>query len=33
VVNITNQADKLVLEIEGWDKLWAFKSRLETRFH
>jgi len=29
VVTITNEADRLILEIEGWDKLWAFKSRLE----
>ena len=29
MVTISNQGDQLVLEIEGWDKLWAFKSRLE----
>ena len=29
VVNVSHQQDKLIFEIEGWDKLWAFKSRLE----
>ena len=29
MVRITIEGAKLILEIEGWDKLWAFKSRLE----
>jgi hypothetical protein len=24
---------KLVIDVEGWDKLWAFKSRLEIPFN
>ncbi|HEV2211131.1 MAG TPA: hypothetical protein VG167_20390 [Verrucomicrobiae bacterium] len=30
VVQITQAGRKLILEVEGWDKLWAFKSRLEV---
>jgi len=30
VVDLTVENDKLVLEVQGWDKLWALKSRLET---
>lgn len=29
MVEITTKDDKLVLEMEGLDKLWAFKSRVE----
>jgi hypothetical protein len=29
MVNITTENDKIVLEVQGWDKLWALKSRLE----
>jgi hypothetical protein len=29
VVNITTENDKIVLELQGWDKLWALKTRLE----
>jgi hypothetical protein len=29
VVNLTTENDKVVLEVQGWDKLWALKSRLE----
>lgn len=32
MVTITHEADRLILEIEGWDKLWAFKSCLEIPF-
>jgi hypothetical protein len=28
MVDITTDGDKLVFEVEGWDKLWALKSRL-----
>jgi hypothetical protein len=29
MVKITAENEKLVLEVQGWDKLWALKSRLE----
>jgi hypothetical protein len=29
MVRITTENDKLILEVQGWDKLWALKSRLE----
>ncbi len=29
MVDITMDGDKIVFEVEGWDKLWALKSRLE----
>jgi hypothetical protein len=29
MVKIQVEGDRLVLEVEGWDKLWALKSRLE----
>jgi hypothetical protein len=29
MVRITSENDKLILEVQGWDKLWALKSRLE----
>lgn len=29
MVDITTDGGKLVFEVEGWDKLWALKSRLE----
>ena len=29
MVHITSEGGKLTLELEGWDRLWAFKSRLE----
>ena len=29
MVEITVAGDKAVFEVEGWDKLWSFKSRLE----
>lgn len=29
MVNVTVDGDKAVFEVEGWDKLWALKSRLE----
>ncbi len=30
MVHITRADEKLVLEVQGWDKLWALKSRLEV---
>jgi hypothetical protein len=30
MVHITIENDKVVLEVQGWDKLWALKSRLEV---
>lgn len=29
MTNITTADGKLIVEVQGWDKLWAFKSRLE----
>ena len=29
MVEIKIEGDKAVFEVEGWDKLWSFKSRLE----
>ena len=29
MVNITVHGDTAIFEVQGWDKLWAFKSRLE----
>jgi hypothetical protein len=29
MVHISSEGGKLMLAVEGWDKLWAFKSRLE----
>ena len=29
MVTITVEGDRLVLEVEGWDRLWALRSRLE----
>ena len=29
MTNVTIAAGKLVIEIEGWDKLWSFQSRIE----
>jgi hypothetical protein len=29
VVSVTVESDKAVFEIEGWDKLWSLRSRLE----
>jgi hypothetical protein len=29
MVEITVHGDSMTFEVEGWDKLWAFKSRLE----
>ena len=29
MVNISLNGDTAVFEVEGWDKLWAFKSSLE----
>jgi hypothetical protein len=29
MVEITIDGDKAVFEVEGWDKLWSLKSRLE----
>jgi hypothetical protein len=29
MVEISIQGDKVVFEIEGWDKLWSLRSRLE----
>ncbi len=30
MVHITRVDEKLVLEVQGWDKLWALKNRLEV---
>ena len=29
MIDVTVDADKIVFEVEGWDKLWAMRSRLE----
>lgn len=29
MVEISVESDRIVFEVEGWDKLWALKSRLE----
>ena len=29
MVNITVEGDRVRFEVEGWDKLWSLKSRLE----
>jgi hypothetical protein len=29
MVDVTVEGDRVVFEVEGWDKLWALKSRLE----
>jgi len=29
MVEVRTEGDKVVFEVEGWDKLWALKSRLE----
>lgn len=29
MVNVTVAGDRAVFEVEGWDKLWALRSRLE----
>jgi hypothetical protein len=29
MVDVTVQGDRIVFEVEGWDKLWALKSKLE----
>ena len=29
MVDVTVQGDKITFEVEGWDKLWALKSKLE----
>jgi hypothetical protein len=29
MVNVTIEGDRVHFEVEGWDKLWAFRSRLE----
>jgi hypothetical protein len=29
MVDITVNGDRITFEVEGWDKLWALKSRLE----
>lgn len=29
MVEITIEADKAIFEVEGWDKLWSLRSRLE----
>jgi hypothetical protein len=29
MTNITVEGDKLVMEVQGWDKLWSLQSRLE----
>ena len=28
MIDVTVDADKIVFEVEGWDKLWALRSRL-----
>ena len=30
MVRVTTENDKLILEVQGWDRLWALKSRLEV---
>lgn len=29
VVRVSVEGDRVAFEVEGWDKLWAFKSRLD----
>jgi hypothetical protein len=29
MVSVTIESDRAVFEVEGWDKLWALRSRLE----
>ena len=29
MVNITIERDRVIFEVEGWDKLWSLRSRLE----
>jgi hypothetical protein len=29
VVDVTIESDRAVFEVEGWDKLWSLRSRLE----
>lgn len=29
MIEITIEAEKAIFEVEGWDKLWSFRSRLE----
>ena len=29
MVSVTVESDRAVFEVEGWDKLWALRSRLE----
>ena len=29
MVDVTVESDRAVFELEGWDKLWSFRSRLE----
>lgn len=29
MVDVTIEGDRVIFEIEGWDKFWALKSRLE----
>ncbi len=29
MVNVSIDTEKLILRVEGWDKLWAYKSSLE----
>jgi hypothetical protein len=29
MIDVTVDGDKIVFEVEGWDKLWALRSRLE----
>ena len=29
MVDVSVQGDRIVFEVEGWDKLWALKSKLE----
>ncbi len=29
VVDVTVESDRAVFEVEGWDKLWSLRSRLE----
>ncbi|HVT40828.1 MAG TPA: hypothetical protein VHE78_17445 [Gemmatimonadaceae bacterium] len=29
MVDVSVQGDRIIFEVEGWDKLWALKSKLE----
>ena len=29
MITVSRIDDKVILEVEGWDKLWAFRARLE----